>query len=111
MPTFTYVSDFGAAVSSKPSVTVVKFGDGYEKRQAFGINQNLKSWSLTFRNRTNTDADAIESFLNARAGVESFDWTPPSGGGTKWVCREWNRTLENYNNNSVQATFEQVAEP
>jgi hypothetical protein len=27
MPTFTYVSDFGAAVSSKPSVTVVKFGD------------------------------------------------------------------------------------
>lgn len=111
MPTFTFVSDFGAAINSKPSVTVVKFGDGYEKRQAFGINQNLKSWSLQFSNRTDTDADGIEAFLDARAGVESFDWTAPSGGAYKYVCREWSRTLENFNNNTIQATFEQVAEP
>ncbi|NBW19085.1 MAG: hypothetical protein EBR82_65030 [Caulobacteraceae bacterium] len=60
---------------------------------------------------TNADADSIEASLDTRAGVESFNWTPPSGGGTKWVCREWSRTLENYNNNSVQATFKQVVEP
>ena len=111
MATFTYISDFGAAINSKPSVTVVKFGDGYEKRQAFGINQNLKSWSLQFSNRTNTDADGIEAFLDARAGVESFDWTEPFGTGYKYVCREWSRTVEMFNNNTIQATFDEVAEP
>ena len=111
MPTFTFVSDLGAARVSKPAVTAFKFGDGYEKRQSFGINQNLKSWSLEFRNRSDTEANNIEAFLDARAGVESFDWTEPFGTGYKYVCREWSRTVEMFNNNTIQATFDEVAEP
>ena len=102
---------YGAEKRSQPAVRSVKFGDGYEQRLTFGLNQNPKTWSLNWSNITEADCDTLEAFLDARAGQESFDWTPPSGGGAKWVCREWSRTLESYNNNSVQATFEQVAEP
>jgi phage-related protein len=109
--TFSYTADFGAVRSSKPAVTQVKFGDGYEARQQFGINQNLKQWQLTFKNRSDTDANAIETFLDARAGTESFDWTPPNGSSAKWICREWSRALDNYNYNTIQATFEQLMEP
>ena len=111
MPTFPdYKPRIGASKSSAPTVRSTKFGDGYEQRVRFGLNQDPKEWTLEW-NVTEAVSDEIETFLEARAGAESFDWTPPSGGGTKWVCREWSRTLENYNNNSVQATFEQVAEP
>ncbi len=112
MSTFTYTPDFGATRSSRPTVTTVKFGDGYESRQATGINADLKSWTLTFAARTDTEANAIEAFLDARAGVESFDWTAPNAAASaKYVCREWQRTLDACNLNTIQATFDQLAEP
>ena len=40
-------------------------GDGYEQR-TIGLNQNPKVWSLTFE-VSETDADTIETFLDARA--------------------------------------------
>ena len=55
----------------------VRFGDGYEQRLTFGLNQNPKVWSLTFE-VSETDADTIETFLDARASDNaSFDWQPP----------------------------------
>lgn len=90
----------------------MKFGDGYEVRQAVGINANLKSWSLTFKARSDAEANAIEAFLDACAGVESFDWTAPNAAASaKFVCREWQRTLDSCNLNTIQATFDQLAEP
>lgn len=108
MATFTYVPEFGAVVNKKPTVRSAKFGDGYEQRLAFGINTNPQSWNLSFSMREDTEADLIDAFLTARAGVEAFDWTPPNGSAGKYICREWSRTLEKYNLSSIQATFEQV---
>lgn len=110
MATFTYTPEFGAAVTHKPTVRAVKFGDGYEQRLAYGINTNPRVWDLRFASRSNTEADAILAFLEARGAVESFDWTPPSGSAGKWICREWSRTMDRYNLNTVQAKFEEVFE-
>jgi len=103
--------DFGAQKNSQPTVNVVKFGSGYEQRVQIGINQNPKTWDLTWSAKSNSVADAIEAFFDARAGVESFDWTPiNSETSYKWVCREWSRSHQYADINTVSATFEQVFE-
>lgn len=111
MATFTYTPSFEATESSKPRVRKFQAGDGYEQRVRFGLRTDPKEWSLTFANRTDTERDAIAAFLEARAGAESFDWTPPRGTAGKYVCGEWQVSLLNCNNNTITATFRQVFEP
>lgn len=111
MATFTYTPSFEATESSKPRVRKFQAGDGYEARITFGLHPDPKEWSLTFANRDDTERDAITAFLEARGGVESFDWIPPRGDAGKYVCEEWQVTLRNCNNNTIQATFREVFEP
>lgn len=108
MATFTYTPDFGASQSKKPRVNTMRFGDGYEQRATYGINNNPSEWSMTFSMRTDSEAAAIDTFLTARKGVESFDWTPPGASAGKYICREWSKTLDRNNLNTIQAKFEQV---
>lgn len=87
---FTYAPDYQAQAQYKPRVRVAAFGDGYEQRVPFGINTNPQTWTLKFENRDNTEGTAIQSFLNARGGYDSFVWTPPGQSvSLKFVCREW----------------------
>lgn len=111
MPAFSFTPSFEATESSKPRVRRFQAGDGYEQRVRFGLNTDPKEWQLTFLNRTDAERDNIVGFLEARSGVESFDWTPPRGSAGKYVCEEWQATLLNCNNNTVNATFRQVFEP
>jgi phage-related protein len=103
--------DFPASKASKPEVRSSRFGSGYEQRTTLGINQNPKKWRLEWANRTTSDVEAIEAFFDARAGTESFDWTPPdSTTSYKWVCKEWNKAMEKPAYATITATFEQVFE-
>ena len=111
MSTFTYTPDFGAKAAYKPKVRVVAFGDGYEQRQADGINTRAQVWDLTFANRTTTETGNILAFLEARNAVEAFDWTPPNEStAIRVVCREWNKSVDRNNLNTVTAQFQQVFE-
>jgi|TARA_Y100000033_G_scaffold47523_1_gene53178 phage-related protein len=103
--------DFGAAKRAQPRVRVSQFGSGYSQRTVFGINQDPKVWTLTWENRSETDSNTIEDFLEARAGQEAFDWSPPDDSSTyKWICREWDKQLPYPNLFTITATFEQVFE-
>lgn len=110
MATFTFTPSFTAELQEKPVVNRIQFGSGYEQRVTFGINTQPKTWNLRFSNRTDTERDNILTFLRARAGVESFDWTDPNGYVGKWVCEEWSVSQSSYNFNEVMATFRQVFE-
>ena len=112
MATFPSIAPtYGAQKTSQPKVIKVQYGDGYEMRAVFGLNQNPKSWSLTWE-ISETDADTIETFLDARAGQESFDWTAPSeASSAKFVCAEWSKSIPYLNRATIQATFTQVFEP
>jgi phage-related protein len=110
MATFTYTPSFEATESSKPRANKFQAGDGYEQRIRFGLNADPKEWSLTFAERTDAERDDILTFLEARAGVERFDWTSPRGVAGKYVCEEWQVTMRAYNFNTIQATFRQVFE-
>lgn len=104
--------DFGAQKRTQPNVRVVRFGDGYEQRLAYGVNTQPKNWSLTWSASSNSDADAIEAFWEARGAVESFDWTPIGDTTSyKFVCRQWQRQHQYADINTITATFEQVFEP
>lgn len=110
MAYFRHVPDFGANAMMKPNVRTTKFGDGYEQRQANGINNKPRQWSLSFSMRDNAEADAIEAFLEARGGVEAFDWTDPRMKTVRVKCAQWNRIADRYNLSTITATFEQVFE-
>ena len=73
---------------------------------------NPKEWDLTW-NVSETDADTIETFLNARAeDSASFDWTPlDETTSYKWICPEWSKSIPYNSRATITARFIQVFEP
>ena len=102
MATFpSILPTYGLQKRSQPATRRVQFGDGYEQRLSLGINQNPKMYDLTFE-VSETDADTIETFLDARAADSaSFDF----------VCEAWSKTVIYLNRASITATFREVFEP
>jgi phage-related protein len=92
----------------KKSVEVIINTEPLETRVAVLIDSKLEDFTVE---RTNTERDAILAFLDARAAVESFDWTDPRGNAGKYVCEAWQVTMRAYNFNTIQATFREVFEP
>ena len=112
MATFPSITPtYGIQKRSAPNTKTVRFGDGYEHRITFGLNQNPKVYNLTFE-VSETDADTIETFLDARAAdSDAFDFIPPGEGSTsKFVCEEWKKSIPYLNRATIQATFRQVFE-
>lgn len=114
MPTFSYNPDWEVQKQHKSNVLVSNFGDGYEQRQEIGMNPTKQIWPLSFSKRTTTEADAIEGFILARKGVDSFDWTPPGGSvPLKFKCDLNTLTRAPFSAGfwNITAKFEQVFEP
>ena len=110
MATFPSITPtYGIQKRSEPNVRIAQFGSGYSQRTTFGLNQNPKRYDLTFE-VSETDADTIEDFLDARGGVEKFDFTPPGDSSGKYICRNWSKSIPYLNRATIQATFEQVFE-
>ena len=112
MATFPNISpNYGASKKAQPRVRAIEFGSGYSQRATFGINQDPKVWTLSWENRSSADANAIEDFLEARGGVESFSWTPPDDTvAYKWICQDWTKVMPYSNLFNISATFIQVFE-
>tara|TARA_R100000664_G_C2758754_1_gene147941 strand:+ start:4234 stop:4575 length:342 start_codon:yes stop_codon:yes gene_type:complete len=113
MATFPSITpSYGLRKLSAPTVKQVQFGDGYIQRIVYGLNQNLKMYNPTWNNISETDADTISDFLDARAGSESFDWTPPGEtSSSKFICQAWTKSILYKNRATIQASFQEVAEP
>ena len=97
MATFPSITPtYGVQKRSAPNTRTVRFADGYEHRILFGLaqNQNPKIYSLTFE-VSETDADTIETFLDARANDSaSFTFTPPGeSSSSQYVCETWNKSI------------------
>ena len=112
MATFPSIEpSYSVNKASKPKVNMAEFGSGYTQRATFGLNQNLKEWTLRWDNITETQSDEIETFLDARGGVENFDYTAPGeASSSKYICQEWSKTIPYPTLATIQAVFMQVAE-
>lgn len=105
---FTWIPTYGSAVKKKTNAHRIQFGDGYEQRISTGLNNLRRTWDLTFANRTNVVADAIDAFLSQANGKDYFTWVPPHGPVGKWVCVEWEVQQTSLTTRTVTATFEEV---
>ena len=113
MATFPSITPtYGIQKRSAPIVRKVQFGDGYETRLTYGLNQNPKVYNLRFE-VSETDADTIETFLDARAADNaSFDFTPPGeASSSKFVCESWDKSIPYVDRATLNCTFRQVFEP
>ena len=115
MATFPSIKpSYGQQKSSAPLTRTVRFADGYEHRILFGLaqHQNPKVFDFTF-DVSETDADTIETFLDARANdSDSFTFTPPGeSSSSKFVCESWSKSIPFNNRATIQATFREVFEP
>jgi len=115
MATFPSIDPiYGTQKRSRPVKRTVRFADGYEHRILFGLDAhtNPKVYSLKFE-VSETDADTIENFLDARAlDQESFTFTPPGEtSSSKFVCDAWNKSIPYLNRATITTTFREVFEP
>ena len=114
MATFPSITPtYGIQKRSAPNFRRSRFGDGYEARLTFGLNQNPKTYNLTFE-VSEADADTIEAFLDARAenNMEKFDFKPPGeASSSKFVCETWSKSIPYLNRATIQTTFREVFEP
>ena len=115
MATFPSIAPrYGQQKSSSPKTRVVRFADGYEHRILFGLaeHQNPKTFNFTFE-VSESDADTIETFLDARANDSaSFTFTPPGeASSSQFVCEAWSKSIPYLNRATIQATFREVFEP
>ena len=115
MATFPSIAPtYGQRKKSAPLTRTIRFADGYEHRILFGLaqHQNPKIFNLTFE-VSETDADTIETFLDARANdSDSFTFTPPGeSSSSEFVCEGWSKSIPYLNRATIQATFRQVFEP
>lgn len=109
MATFTYSPSNAAQRTYEPLVLIAKFGDGYEQRTRPGINNNPERWDLSFNNKTQAVADAIEIFFSDHGGVNSFGWTAQASPVERYYkCTRWTRSFTQKGVHSVAAYFEQV---
>ena len=102
----------GFSKRSAPRSRTIRFQDGFEHRIVFGLaqHQNPKVYNLSF-NVTETQSDEIETFLDARGGTESFDFTAPGETSSqKFVCQRWSKSIPYNNRAIIDATFREVFE-
>ena len=116
-------SGVGSDVSPSyaPQLTVnndviqVDLGDGYEQRLKRGINSTRRTYSLSFKARTDAVTTNILNFLadptKGDNGAKAFTWTPPYGATGKWVCENPKVTITAFNLNDIELVFREVFEP
>lgn len=79
-------------------VRTASFGDGYSQSAADGINNKQTSWSVSIIGVKGgscaniVNIDNVISFLDARAGYQSFTWTPPGGSQGKYISEQYTIT-------------------
>lgn len=111
---FIWTPSYTSTIQHKPTVTTVRFGNGYEQRISKSINPDLKTLQLNFDQRNLREARAIIHFLKQRGAVQSFAYNPgdiysETTYRTKYVCREWETSFTFKDNYSIRGKFEEVS--
>ncbi len=107
MEEFKWRPETAYQVGNEPKVKVAKFGNGYEQRVKDGINNQLKTYQISFIKHADIGKQ-IDEFLKDRGAVESFLWlTSDDNSKRKFVCRGWQVTPR-ATAWQIDCTFEEV---
>jgi phage-related protein len=108
--TFTWIPRIEPTGTATYRVLSAKFGDGYEQTAVDGINNKTQSWPLAFVGAA-AKITPIRDFLDARAGAQSFYWTPPLGTQGLYKCKSHALRSLGRGNYELTCTFEQSFQP
>lgn len=113
MPVFDWAESPGTSGEWQPRVLATQFGDGYEQRQADGLNAVKQVWDVVIDAASTAAASAIEAFIRPGMGWQTFDWTPPRQTvALKWKCTAFSSALTDVvGEHDLRLRFEQVFEP
>tara|TARA_A100001391_G_scaffold165344_1_gene125224 strand:- start:247 stop:594 length:348 start_codon:yes stop_codon:yes gene_type:complete len=115
MATFPSITPaYGETQTIEQDNIVVKLGDGYEQRLVRGLaaNKRYHIVSLVF-NISQTDADTINTFLNARFDDQAaFQYTIGGESSARdFVCTSRSSSIPFNSRVSMNLTFKEVFEP
>lgn len=98
--------DWGLEAKYEFTITKVQFNNGYTQRAEKGINTAMRTWSPSWTNLTEEQANRVEKFLVDRRGVHPFWWNLPDGERV-WVVSgtSVSKKHDNYDGFSITATF------
>lgn len=107
MKTFNWPVRPNVKESAEPQVNVIKFGDGYEQRQAKGINNNLRTYDVELK-VINEEAILIDNFFSFHGAIKPFLWREPKlNHFIKVKCTKWSSIVD-YKVTTISATFEEI---
>lgn len=106
--TFSYKLNYPAKLARAPKAASYQFGDGYEQRVGLGLNPNLQTWTINADMLSLSLAQSIDTFLSTQGAVKAFNWVNPFGVSILVVCRKWDISLDEDEENTFSATFEEV---
>ncbi|TEA26239.1 phage tail protein [Candidatus Schmidhempelia bombi] len=107
METFFWQVAPSMSEKAEPKIKTIKFGDGYEQRIKDGINNDLRSYSVTLK-VAREDAQHINDFLTRHGGLHAFKWIEPNTHRLITVkCTSWTSNVMN-TVTTITATFEEV---
>ena len=115
MATFPSITPaYGETQTIEQDNIVVKLGDGYEQRLVRGLaaNKRYHIVNLVF-NITQTDANTINTFLNARFDdQDAFQYTIGGESSARnFKCTRRSASIPYNNRVTMNLTFEEVFEP
>lgn len=111
MSTFTYVPDRNFARNVVPQTYIAQFADGYSQRSSHTINNQQEEFTVSFKNRNESEIAGIVAFFEATKGTDAFTWTPPGEAlAIRVIVAKWNKTYITDNYSSLTATFKRVYE-
>lgn len=103
-PTFTWVVNTSASPTIGYTVRTAQFGDGYAQDAGEGVNNKTESWEVTCVG-SDTDINAIMTFMDGLAGYKSFFWTNPLGQLGLYKCKNPSPTELGGNTFQFTGTF------
>lgn len=109
-PTFTWAPRIETSGTATYRTLSAKFGDGYEQKAADGINNKSQSWPVSFVGAA-AYITPIRDFLDARAGYQSFYWTPPLGVQSLYRAMTHSVKALGTDKYELTSTFEQSFQP
>lgn len=107
---FSYSIKIGAQGPAKFRTHSVAFGDGYAQHAGDGLNNKVRSWSIS-KNGPLSELQPVMDFLDRHQGHKRFDWTPPFGGLGIFICKDYAPTAGIGTEVDLSATFEEVFQP
>lgn len=87
----------------------VKYGNGYSQRAPDGYNNVQAQWNVQWQNISVTDFTTLVTAFDAAAGCDYFTWTAPGDAtSSKWIVKQYTRTVASGGVYTIQATLGQV---